>query len=218
MNIILLGAPGSGKGTIAEKLNKKYNFLQFSTGDIFRKHIADNSNLGLEAQKYINKGHLVPDEITNKMVELFLEDIHDNLIFDGYPRTINQANKLESFLSKYDSNISKVFLLDVSDEILIERLIGRLVCPVCKRSYHISNRPPKKEGICDFDGAIIVHRPDDELDKIKIRLKDYEIQTKPLIAFYSEKGLLFSLKISNKSSDEVFNDLEKELKITNDNN
>ncbi|AVP49688.1 adenylate kinase [Williamsoniiplasma luminosum] len=213
MNIILLGAPGSGKGTLAEQLVEHKGMQQFSTGDIFRKNIAEKTSLGVEAAKYMNQGKLVPDEITNGMVKHALKGRHNNLIFDGYPRTLEQAQTLEKILKEVGSQIDHVVYLDVDQTILLERLSGRLVCPECKRSYHLKNRPPVFAGICDFDGSALEVRPDDQIDKIKIRLEAYETQTAPLIDYYKKNEIVVHLNAHDLAIDEVYKQVIEGLGI-----
>ena len=187
MNIILLGAPGSGKGTQAEKLVTNQGFVQLSTGDLMRKEMQENTALGRECKKYIDQGNLVPDELVNQMVENYLVNTRsDNLIFDGYPRTLDQATAIDEMLKKLGKEIDKVFYIQVSDEVIIDRISNRLVCPTCKRSYNLVSRPPKTPGICDYDGTKLVHRSDDEPQKVMIRLREYEKNTKPLVDYYHD--------------------------------
>ncbi|PPE06096.1 adenylate kinase [Williamsoniiplasma lucivorax] len=213
MNIILLGAPGSGKGTLAEQLVEHKGFQQFSTGDIFRNNIAEKTVLGVEAAKYMNQGQLVPDEITNGMVKHALQGRHENLIFDGYPRTLDQAQTLNMILKELGAKIDHVIYLDVDHTILMDRLCGRMVCPTCKRSYHTKNRPPKFSGICDYDGTSLEVRPDDEPDKIKVRLQAYEQQTTPLIEFYKKEEIVVHLNAHDLAIGEVYQQVIKGLKI-----
>ncbi|AHI54139.1 adenylate kinase [Spiroplasma sabaudiense Ar-1343] len=215
MNIILLGPPGSGKGTQAEMLVQNYRFQQLSTGDLFRKNILEKTALGLEASKLINSGNLVPDEITNKMVEQYLlENKFDNLIFDGYPRTINQAEVLNQILDQKNLKIDKVIFFKLNQDLLMERLTGRLVCPLCKRSYHIKNRKPKIEMICDFDSGPLVVRPDDHPDQIAIRLKAYEVETAPLVDYYNNQNKLVSINCEGKNAEELFLNLTTALELS----
>lgn len=213
MNIILLGAPGSGKGTQAEKLVERNGFIQFSTGDIFRKHIREQTALGIEAAKFMNAGKLVPDDVTNKMVAEELKTRHDGLIFDGYPRTIDQAEALKKTLKELGVGIDKVFYIDVDQKILLDRIAGRLICPICKRSYHIKNRPPKVAGICDYDGAKLEQRPDDQPDKVKIRLEAYEKQTAPLINYYKDNEVTIHIPAHEISSEDTYEIIKKELQL-----
>lgn len=211
MNIILLGAPGSGKGTMSELLIDKMNMIQLSTGDLFRKNIAENTPLGIQAKKYISEGKYVPDSVTNGMVQQFLSFRSDHLIFDGYPRTIEQANALDEMLLTLGHQIDKVFLIDIDKSILHDRLVGRMVCPTCKRSYHKITRKPKVEWICDYDKNQLVVRPDDVEDKIETRLKEYEALTEPLIDYYEEQNKLVKIKATNLLKEELFEEIKKEM-------
>nr|WP_162685169.1 adenylate kinase [Spiroplasma sp. BIUS-1]QHX36994.1 adenylate kinase [Spiroplasma sp. BIUS-1] len=203
MNIILLGAPGSGKGTLSEFLCEKNAFTQLSTGDLFRDNISNKTDLGIEAQKYMNEGKLVPDSVTNSMVEKYLESKAKDLIFDGFPRTSDQASALDDMLAKINDQIDKVVYLDIDESVLLGRLTGRLICKVCKRSFHKVNRKPLKEGICDFDGGELITRPDDQEDKIKTRLEAYNTQTAPLIEFYKDK--IIKVDADNCTPEELYN-------------
>ncbi|WP_338984889.1 adenylate kinase [Spiroplasma endosymbiont of Diplazon laetatorius] len=203
MNIILLGAPGSGKGTLSEFLCEKNNFTQLSTGDLFRENISNQTELGIEAQKYMNEGKLVPDSVTNSMVENYLKTKAKDLIFDGFPRTDDQALALDKMLEELNDQIDKVVYLDIDESVLLGRLTGRMICKICKRSYHKINRKPLKEGVCDFDGGELITRPDDQEDKIKTRLEAYHNQTAPLIEFYKEKTI--KVDADNCTPEELYN-------------
>ncbi|WP_339033995.1 adenylate kinase [Spiroplasma endosymbiont of Cantharis rufa] len=209
MNIILLGAPGSGKGTLSEFLCEKKAFTQLSTGDLFRDNILNKTELGLKAKEFINKGKLVPDSITNSMVEKYLKGKKKDLIFDGFPRTDDQALALDKMLEKLDEKIDKVIYLDIDESTLMGRLTGRMICQICKRSYHRITRKPLKEGICDFDSGTLIVRPDDKEDKIKIRLEAYHNQTAPLIKFYKDK--IIKINADNCSPEELYIRVEKVL-------
>ncbi|AKX34593.1 adenylate kinase [Spiroplasma litorale] len=210
MNILLLGAPGSGKGTQSEFLCEKNNYIHLSTGDLFRKNIGNETELGVLAKSYINKGILVPDEVTNKMVEEYLKDNSDNVIFDGYPRNVEQAKELDKMLNSINKMLNCVVYLDIDDSVLIDRIVNRVVCPVCKRSYHLINRKPKVANKCDFDNADLQSREDDKLDKVSKRLETYNNQTKPLIDFYKDR--LIKINANNKKPIEVYKDIIEALK------
>lgn len=212
MNIILLGAPGSGKGTTSESLIEYFGFEQLSTGDLFRTNISNNTELGLEAKKYMNEGKYVPDEITNGMVKEYLSTHKTKQIFDGYPRTEAQAIELDKMLSEFNSEIKYVIHIEISEDVLFERLTGRIICPICKRSYHIKNRPPKVEGKCDYDGGELFVRKDDQPDKIKVRLDEYHKLTKPLIDFYSSQNKLININAQGLSADELFKKVSEVIK------
>ncbi|WFQ91630.1 Adenylate kinase [Mycoplasma feriruminatoris] len=213
MNIMLLGAPGCGKGTQAEQLVNKLNFIQVSTGDLMRKEISLNTSLGLKCQEYMNAGKYVPDEIVNKIVDQFLTHSNDKLIFDGYPRTLEQAKSLEKMLEQYNKKIDYVFYIDVNHEILIKRITNRLVCPVCKASFNLETRKPKNDNLCDFDNTKLVKRSDDSLDKVKIRLQTYTDQTLPLIDYYKTNSKFIEIKADDLSAEQVFNYIKGELKF-----
>ncbi|WP_434343815.1 adenylate kinase [Mycoplasma sp. 06067-C1-B144P-99-0482-3] len=213
MNIMLLGAPGCGKGTQAEQLVNKLNFIQVSTGDLMRKEISLNTELGLKCQEYMNAGKYVPDEIVNQIVSQFLKHTNNKLIFDGYPRTLEQAKSLEKMLDLYNKKIDYVFYIDVNDQILIKRITNRLVCPFCKASFNLETRKPKQEDLCDFDNTKLVKRSDDSLDKVKIRLQTYNEQTLPLIDYFKTNSKFIEIKADNLSAEQVFNQIKGELKI-----
>jgi len=211
MNIILLGAPGSGKGTQANLLCEKNSFIQLSTGDLFRHHITNKTPLGIEAQKYTDQGFYVPDNITNGMVFEFLKLKNSNIIFDGYPRTTDQAQELNEMLKQLHQKIDKVIYIDLDDSILVDRLSGRLVCEKCKRSYHKTLKPPKVAGICDYDNTKLVLRSDDTLNKIKTRLTVYQEQTKPLTNFYQAR--IAWIDANNKTPIQVYENLQEILNL-----
>ncbi len=192
MKIIMLGAPGAGKGTQAKLIANKYRIPHISTGDIFRANIKSGTELGKEAKTYIDKGLLVPDELTVKLLldRLAEKDCENGYVLDGFPRTIPQAEVLEEALSKNNEKIDFVIDVDVSDEHIIKRMSGRRACLKCGATYHIENVPPKAEGICDVCGDALVLRDDDKEETVKKRLQVYHKQTKPLSDFYSQKGVL----------------------------
>ena len=173
MNIVMLGAPGAGKGTIAAQMNQRYNIPHISTGDIFRANIKEQTEIGKLAKSYIDKGELVPDEVTIKMMlnRIDEDDCKNGYILDGFPRSINQAKGLDDALNTSNSKIDLVLLVDASDEQIIERLSGRRVCDKCGSTYHLTNMPPKKEGVCDKCGGEVIQRKDDDAKVILDRLK-----------------------------------------------
>ena len=207
MVIIMLGAPGTGKGTIAGILSKNLNIPQVSTGDIFRKHIKEGTELGQLAEKYISKGQLVPDEVTVGLVENRLdeEDVKEGIILDGFPRTVRQAEELDEMLQKRNRKVDMVINLTTPEEEIIERIVNRRVCSnqECKAVYNLILNPPKKEGLCDKCGAELVQRKDDTVETVKERLDVYEKETQPLIDFYAEKQLLSEVD-GTKAINEVF--------------
>ncbi len=192
MKIIMLGAPGAGKGTQAKMIANKYQIPHISTGDIFRANIKNGTELGKEAKIYIDKGLLVPDELTVKLLldRVAEKDCENGYVLDGFPRTIPQAEVLEEALNKNNDKIDFVIDVDVPDEHIIKRMSGRRACLKCGATYHIENVPPKAEGICDICGDALVLRDDDKEETVKNRLQVYHKQTKPLSDFYSKKGVL----------------------------
>lgn len=212
MIIIMLGAQGTGKGTVAGILNKEKGWIQLSTGDIFRENISKGTELGIEADKYISKGCLVPDEITISMVEKRLEELKDEegIILDGFPRNIDQAKKLDEILASKGQKIDWVINLETPREEIIERMMNRRVCSKCKATYNLKLHPSKVPGICDVCGGELIRRADDsDEEAIKKRLEIYDTQTQPLVDFYNEKGIVIVEEISqriNRFADEACKD------------
>ena len=199
MKIIMLGAPGAGKGTQAKMIADKYGVPHISTGDIFRANIKnDDDNFtffkfsGMEAKKYMDQGLLVPDELTVRILldRVAQDDCKNGYVLDGFPRTIPQAEVLDSELTKLGDHIDYAINVDVPDENIVKRMSGRRACLTCGATYHIEHVPPKKEGICDVCGSELVLRDDDKPETVKNRLNVYHEQTQPLIDFYTEKGVL----------------------------
>ena len=220
MLIILLGAQGTGKGTVAGILSKENNWIQLSTGDIFRENISKGTELGLEANKYISKGCLVPDEITVSMVEKRLEELKDaeGIILDGFPRNLNQAEKLDEMLAKKGEKIDWVINLETPREEIITRMLNRRVCSnqACKATYNLVLHPSKVEGICDICGSELVRRADDcDSSAIEKRLEIYDTQTQPLVDFYNKKGIVVVEEISqriNRFAEEACEDFMNKIK------
>ena len=192
MKIIMLGAPGAGKGTQAKMIADKYGVPHISTGDIFRANIKNGTELGMEAKKYMDQGLLVPDELTVRILldRVAQDDCKNGYVLDGFPRTIPQAEVLDSELTKLGDHIDYAINVDVPDENIVKRMSGRRACLTCGATYHIEHVPPKKEGICDVCGSELVLRDDDKPQTVKNRLNVYHEQTQPLIDFYTEKGVL----------------------------
>ena len=192
MKIIMLGAPGAGKGTQAKMIADKYGVPHISTGDIFRANIKNGTELGMEAKKYMDQGLLVPDELTVRILldRVAQDDCKNGYVLDGCPRTIPQAEVLDSELTKLGDHIDYAINVDVPDENIVKRMSGRRACLTCGATYHIEHVPPKKEGICDVCGSELVLRDDDKPETVKNRLNVYHEQTQPLIDFYTEKGVL----------------------------
>ena len=205
MILMMLGAQGTGKGTVAGILSEKTGWPQISTGDIFRKNISENTELGIEANKYISKGNLVPDEITVPMVadRLSEEDAKNGAILDGFPRTIEQAIKLDEILEQQNRKLDLVINLTTPRDEIITRILNRRVCSnqECKATYNLTMHPPKVEGICDKCGAKLVQREDDSnSDAIAKRLNIYDEKTKPLVDFYEKKGIITTQEVSEKTN------------------
>ena len=217
MIIIMLGAQGTGKGTVAGMISKETGLPQISTGDIFRKNISEKTPLGIEADKYISKGDLVPDEVTVPMVEdrLTWEDAKNGAILDGFPRTIEQAEKLDEMLSKNGNKVDLVVNLVTPREELIDRMLTRRVCTnqECKTTYNTKLNPPKVEGICDKCGSPLKQREDDsDPEAINRRLEIYEEKTSPLVEYYDKKGVLKTETVSlaiNRMGKDVAEDIIK---------
>ena len=208
MKIIMLGAPGAGKGTQAEMICEKYNIPHVSTGDIFRANIKNGTALGTEAKQYMDKGLLVPDELTVKILldRVAQDDCKDGYVLDGFPRTIPQAEVLDKALTELNDKVDYAINVDVPDENIINRMSGRRACVSCGATYHIEYAAPKKEGICDKCGAELILRNDDKPETVKNRLSVYHDQTQPLIEYYSKKGILKEVD-GTKAMNEVFNSI-----------
>ena len=192
MKIIMLGAPGAGKGTQAKMIAEKYSVPHISTGDIFRANIKNGTELGMEAKKYMDQGLLVPDELTVKILldRVANEDCKNGYVLDGFPRTIPQAQVLDKALTELGDKIDYAINVEVPDENIVKRMGGRRACLSCGATYHIEHVPPKAEGICDTCGKELVLRDDDKPETVMNRLDVYHKQTQPLIDFYSAKGVL----------------------------
>lgn len=193
MNILLLGAPGSGKGTEAKRLAARTGMKHVSTGDIFRAEIAAKTALGIEADSYISKGNLVPDSITLEMVKSRLSGEKCGLLFDGFPRSIAQAEGLDAWFAETGRRLDMVIFLDVPDEKIVSRLVNRRTCSGCGKIYNLKTIPPQKEGVCDVCGGILSQRADDREDVIRQRLGAYRALTAPLAEYYKKRGLFKSV-------------------------
>jgi len=190
--LILLGPPMSGKGTQAARLTQLLGIPQISSGDLFRDNIKNQTNLGLEAKKYMDRGDLVPDEITIGMVNerLHREDCLEGALLDGFPRTIPQAETLDEILVGVDASLAVVISIAVPEDVLVERASGRRICRTCGQSYHLKFDPPKESGKCDKDGGELYQREDDKSETVRQRLAVYQAQTSPLVEFYRARGIL----------------------------
>ena len=205
-NIILMGPPGAGKGTLAKQLKTAFNLTHISTGDMFRDNIKGGTELGILAKSYIDNGHLVPDEVTIKMLKSRLEekDCENGFLLDGFPRTLPQAEALELLAKGINRPIDVVVNLDCDNQELIRRISGRRVCKNCGAPYHIQTIKPKVEGVCDLCGGPLYQRADDNEEALKVRLDHYVHDTKPLLDFYDQRGLLKNFN-SLMDSQELFN-------------
>lgn len=202
MILVMLGAPGTGKGTVASKLAESLKIPQVSTGDIFRKAIAEKTPVGVEADKYISQGMLVPDEVTIKIVEERLKDadVQNGLILDGFPRTIEQAEALDKMLGNDNKKVTLAINLETPEEEIIDRIVSRRVCSnqECKAVFNTKLNPPKVEGICDKCGSELKQRKDDNEETVRNRLSTYYKQSAPIVDYYKNKGVLYSSEVSLK--------------------
>jgi adenylate kinase len=205
MKIIMLGAPGAGKGTQAKQIADKYQIPHISTGDIFRANIKGGTELGKKAKEYIDQGLLVPDELTVDLVvdRIKQEDCKNGYVLDGFPRTIPQAESLNTALSNMKESLDYAVNVEVPDENIVNRMSGRRACPSCGATYHIVHIPTKVEGVCDRCGEGLILRDDDKPETVKKRLDVYHDQTQPLIEYYTQKGILVKVD-GTKSMEEVF--------------
>lgn len=212
MKIILVGPPGVGKGSQAELLQKHLNVSHISTGDMFRYNLKNNTKLGQEARKYMDKGMLVPDSVTNEMVKerLGQSDCQKGFILDGYPRNSFQAETLDTYLELYNYKLDAVILLVSDDETLINRITGRRVCHICGAVYHIQTKKPLKDGKCDACGNDLIQRVDDNVQTVKTRLHIYHEQANQLISHYAKQGLIIKID-GTKPIEEGFNEIVTKL-------
>lgn len=208
INLLIMGKPGAGKGTQATKLLKHYHLSHISTGNIYRKEIKNNTEIGIEAMKYISQGNLVPDKMTNDIVREVLgtQEFPNGFMLDGYPRTDAQADALDEILNDLGMELTAVINVDVSNEVLIHRMAGRRVCPNCGETYHLEYHPPKVDGVCDVCGTELIQRVDDLEESVMNRLKIYNKKTRPLLQHYSKLGKLIIID-GEQDSNKVFNDI-----------
>ena len=214
MNIFIMGAPGSGKGTFSSKIKEEYNVNHISTGDIFRANISQGTELGLQAKAYAEQGKLVPDEITNKMVKDYLATLTDKkngYLLDGYPRTLDQAKAFEEMTQGTDLAVDVVVAMDVPEDVLTRRITGRRTCGDCGEIYNIYSKPTKTEGVCDHCGGHLTQRKDDNEESLKVRLNEYSSNTEPVIAYYEEKGIVSHIK-ADAPMDEIWGEIKEALK------
>ncbi len=214
MRLVLLGAPGAGKGTQAEGIVKKFGLVHISTGDMLRAAVKAGTEMGLKAQEYMTAGALVPDEVVIGIVRdrIAEPDVTEKgFLLDGFPRTVVQAEELDKVLSSLSRGIDAVINIVVPDEELLNRLTGRRICKSCQKPYHVMFKPPKTEGVCDDCGGELYQRADDTVETVKNRLDVYHNQTAPLIDYYKNQSILVDIE-GTKTVDEVFADIENALK------
>lgn len=212
MRLVLLGPPGAGKGTQASNIVKKYNIPHISTGDIFRANIKEGTQLGIQAKEYMDKGLLVPDELVVSIVKdrLTKDDCKNGFLLDGFPRTVNQAEALDSALTAMGIKLDKVVNIEADSKILIERAIGRRICKECGATYHVKFNQPKVEGVCDNDNAPLFQRDDDVEETVATRISVYQNQTRPLIEYYTQMGLILNID-GIRPIDEIFQEIVEAL-------
>ena len=206
---LIMGAPGAGKGTQASLIENHFNVAHISTGDMFREAIANKTPVGLLAKQYIDKGHLVPDDVTVNLVRERIEqdDCKKGFILDGFPRTLAQAEALDDMLSEEGIELVGVINIETNDEILISRIVGRRSCPVCGEAYHLVTNKPKVDGICNKCGSTLVHRADDNEEVVKSRLDVYHNETAPLLDYYAKRDQVIHID-GMQDIEDVFNDIK----------
>ena len=212
MNIILMGLPGAGKGTQASKIIKKYPIPHISTGDMFRLAIKNGTELGKKAKSFMDAGELVPDEVTIGIVKerLTQSDAKEGFLLDGFPRTVEQAEALNSIMEELGTKIDRTIFVEVTEEELMNRLTGRRICEICGTTYHLVFNPPKQEGVCDLDGGKLYQREDDNPETVANRLEVNINQTTPMLDFYENQGVLVKVD-GSQDIDEVFDDVDEIL-------
>lgn len=218
MYIIMLGKPGSGKGTVGKMLSEKLGIIHISSGELFRSYVKKAGTIGKEIESYISKGNLVPDELAIKLVEKRLEepDCENGVILDGFPRTIVQAKVLDNFLNKHNNKIDIAVELELSDKDITDRIVKRRVCSnnECREIYNLEFKKPKQEGICDKCGSKLIQREDDTIETVEKRLKTYHETSEKLVEYYKNKDLLYAVKLnihSGKTSEDVAKEVEEYL-------
>lgn len=209
MNLLIIGAPGAGKGTMSERILEKYKVIHVSTGDMLRAAVKNETPVGLKAQEYMNKGALVPDEIIHDIIveRLSADDVKQGFLFDGYPRTEAQAVDLDNILEQLGLKVDAVINLNVDDEVLTKRITGRRSCSKCGKLYNIYYHAPIEEGKCDDCGGELTQRKDDNEESLKVRLTEYHKNTKPVIDHYEEKGIVKHVN-ADQAVDNVFDEID----------
>ena len=213
MNILIMGGPGAGKGTMSAKIVEKFNVNHISTGDIFRSEIGNGTELGLEAKSYMDKGLLVPDELVNNMVKSYLDKLEDKkngFLLDGYPRTLEQAKAFDALAGDGALSIDKVIAMDIPFDVLAGRITGRRLCKECGEIYHLQSKPPMVEGKCDVCGVDLYQRKDDTVESLTVRLDEYSKQTAPVLDYYEQKGIVARIN-ADQPIENVWSDVLKAL-------
>lgn len=211
MNTLIMGAPGSGKGTFSSRIRNQYNLNHISTGDIFRDQISRKTDLGMKAQSYMDQGKLVPDDVVNEMVATYLAELPDKkngYLLDGYPRTLAQAKAFEELTNGTDNAPQVVIAMDVPTDVLTKRITGRRTCSKCGEIYNIYYKPTKEDGVCDHCGTPLKQRKDDNEDSLKVRLDEYFNNTAPVLDYYDGLGLVHHID-ADRDFEEIWNDVQK---------
>ncbi|MFH1370027.1 MAG: adenylate kinase [Planctomycetota bacterium] len=211
MRIVLLGAPGAGKGTQCKYIVEKYGLLHLSSGDILRRHRAKGTQLGKRAQSYMDSGALVPDDV---IIDMMIDEISrapaGGYVLDGFPRTVKQATGLDKALDGKGKRIDAVVNLGVDEEVIVRRITGRRICPECTAVYHVEDLKPKVDGVCDKDGSKLIQRPDDTAEVVKTRLKNYNEQTAPLVDYYKSRNAVYDID-ADGDAEEVRDQISSKL-------
>ena len=213
MNILIMGPAGAGKGTMSARIKQVFGIPHISTGDMLRENLQRKTTLGQEAQAYMESGRLVPDDVINAMVEVRLreDDCAQGYLLDGYPRTLAQAEALDRIGESTGRGVQAVLVLNVERSVLTERIVGRRICPKDGAIYHVTNHPPKVDGVCDLCGTPLQQRKDDTIEKLASRMQEYEALTRPVIAYYKTRGLVFEIDAS-KDAEVTFEQIEAVLR------